>query len=134
MPKVLGDNAPPKDIDEYISACPREVRLVLEQIRATIQAAVPEAQEAISYRMPTFLFHGVVLHFAAFKRHIGLYPPVRGDAALMEEIAPYVGEKGNLKLPLDQPIPLTMIGKIAATRARQNLAKAARSSPPSFGA
>jgi uncharacterized protein YdhG (YjbR/CyaY superfamily) len=86
---------------------------------------VPEAAEVISYRIPAFRQEGIVVYFAAFKNHIGLYPPVRGDPALGKAVAPYAGEKGNLRFPLDQPIPLKLIGRIAKLRLEQNLAKAA---------
>ena len=114
----------PSNIDAYIAACSPEVQPILEKIRATIREAVPDAQETISYRMPTFTLNGVLLHFAAFKQHIDVYPPVTGDAALMEELSVYAGEKGNLRFPLDKPIPYALISKIARLRARQNLEKA----------
>ncbi len=75
----------PKSIDEYIAASPTEVQPILQKIRKTIAAAAPEAQEVISYRMPAFKLHGILVYFAAFKAHIGLYPPVRGDADLEED-------------------------------------------------
>ncbi len=115
----------PSTIDEYIAAARPEVRPILEAIRATIRAAVPEAKERMSYRMPTFVLEGVVLHFAAFRAHIGLYPPVQGDPDLMARIQPYAGPKGNLRLPLDRPIPFDLIGELAAVRARQNRERAA---------
>jgi uncharacterized protein YdhG (YjbR/CyaY superfamily) len=118
--------AKPTTIDEYIAAFPLEVREVLERIRQTIRGVAPEAEETISYRIPTFKLHGVVVHFAAFKHHIGLYPPVRGDARLEKAVAPYAGEKGNLRFPLDRPIPYDLIEKIARLRVKQNLAKAPR--------
>jgi hypothetical protein len=81
----------PKDIDEYIAASPSEVQLILKKIRMTISAAAPGAQEVISYRMPAFRLHGIVVYFAAFKAHIGLYPPVSGDASLEKALSPYAG-------------------------------------------
>jgi uncharacterized protein YdhG (YjbR/CyaY superfamily) len=111
-------------IDEYISAFSPEVRAILEKIRRTIGTAAPDAEEAISYRMPTFKQDGVLVHFAAFKNHIGLYPPIRGDAGLEKAISPYAGEKGNLRFPLDRPIPYDLIGRIVKLRVKQNLAKA----------
>lgn len=118
------ERSTPKTIDEYVAAFSPEVREILEKIRRVVRDAAPDAQEAISYRMPTFKLHGVLVHFAAFKNHIGLYPPVRGDAALEEAIAPYAGEKGNLRFPLDQPIPYDLIERIVKLRVQQNLAKA----------
>jgi uncharacterized protein YdhG (YjbR/CyaY superfamily) len=113
----------PKNMDEYIGACAPEVRAILERIRLTVRNAVPDAQETISYKMPTFTLHGVLVHFAAFKKHIGFYPPVRGDAKLQEAIAIYAGEKGNLQFPLDQPIPYGLIERIVKHRAKQNSAR-----------
>jgi uncharacterized protein YdhG (YjbR/CyaY superfamily) len=95
----------PKSIDEYIAAFSPDVQAILERVRLTISGAAPNAQETISYQMPTFTLHGVLVYFAAFKNHIGFYPPVRGDARLEKAISSYAGEKGNLRFPLDQPIP-----------------------------
>jgi uncharacterized protein YdhG (YjbR/CyaY superfamily) len=102
-----------------------EVQAILQRIRRTISDAAPDAQETISYHMPTFTQSGVLVHFAAFKKHIGFYPPVTGDARLEKAIAPYAGEKGNLRFPLDQPIPYGLIERIVKLRVKQNLAKAA---------
>ena len=110
----------PATIDEYIASFPPEIRTILEKIRQTIHQAAPKAQEAISYKMPAFTLNGTLVYFAAFKKHIGFYPPVRGDAKLAEAIAPYAGEKGNLRFPLNQPIPYALIAKIVKHRAKQN--------------
>ena len=120
--------ATPKTIDEYIAAFSPEVQEILEKIRRVVRGAAPDAQEAISYQIPTFKLNGILVHFAAFKNHIGFYPPIRGDAALEEAIAPYAGEKGNLRFPLDQPIPYGLIERIAKLRVDQNLAKASAKS------
>lgn len=117
--------AKPRDIDEYIAAFSPEVQEILHRIRRTIQSAAPEAQETISYQMPTFTLHSVLVHFAAFKNHIGLYPPVSGDAGIEKAIEPYAGEKGNLRFPFSQPIPYSLIERIVKLRVKQNLAKAA---------
>ncbi len=95
----------PKDIDEYIAAFSPEVQEILQKIRLTIRNVAADAQETISYQIPTVRLNGVLLYFAAFKKHIGFYPPVKGDAKLTKAVAPYAGEKGNLRFPLDQPIP-----------------------------
>jgi uncharacterized protein YdhG (YjbR/CyaY superfamily) len=116
----------PTTIDEYIAGFSHEVQESLLKIRQIIHGVAPEAEEAISYQMPTFKLNGVLLHFAAFKNHIGLYPPVRGDAEIEKAIAPYAGEKGNLKFPLDQPIPYDLIERIAKLRVQQNLGKRRR--------
>ena len=115
----------PTSIDEYIAAFSPEVQDIFKKIRTTIAAAAPNAQELISYRMPAFIQHGILVYFAAFKTHIGLYPPVSGDPRLEKALSPYAGPKGNLKFLLAQPIPYDLIGRIATLRVKQNLAKAA---------
>jgi len=115
----------PKSIDEYIAAAPPQVQPILTRIRKTIGAAAPEARELISYRMPAFRLKGILVYFAAFKAHIGLYPPVSGDASLERALSPYAGPKGNLKLPLDQPIPYDLIKRIVLLRVKQDRARAA---------
>ena len=116
----------PETIDEYNAGFPPEKRVILEKIRTTIRDAAPDAKEVISYRMPTFTQNGVLVHYAAFKNHIGLYPPVSGDAELEAALAPYAGEKGNLRFPLDQPIPYDLIGRIVKHKLKQNEAKKRR--------
>ena len=115
----------PTVIDTYIATFPPDIQAVLQQVRLAIRAAAPDAEQVISYQMPAFRQAGIVVYFAAFKRHIGLYPPVRGDAALERAVAPYAGEKGNLRFPLNRPIPCELITRVAALRLQQNLAKAA---------
>jgi uncharacterized protein YdhG (YjbR/CyaY superfamily) len=117
--------AKPKNIDEYIARYSQQVQTILERIRNAIHAAAPDAQETISYLMPAFQQCGILVYFAAFKNHIGLYPPVSGDRAIEKAIAPYAGEKGNLRFLLDQPIPYRLIERIVKLRMKQNLAKAA---------
>jgi uncharacterized protein YdhG (YjbR/CyaY superfamily) len=115
----------PANIDEYISQFSPMVQGILKEIRISIRAEAPDAEEIISYRMPAFRFHGILVYFAAFKHHIGLYPPVSGDNAIEKAIIPFAGEKGNLRFPLDQPIPVNLIRRIVRLRVKQNLAKAA---------
>jgi uncharacterized protein YdhG (YjbR/CyaY superfamily) len=115
----------PGNIDEYISAFPPEVRTILERIRLTIRKSAPDAEETISYRIPAFRQGGILVYFAAFKHHIGLYPPVSGDAKLEQAVSRYAGGKGNLRFPLDHAIPYALIGRIVKFRVKQNLAKAA---------
>jgi uncharacterized protein YdhG (YjbR/CyaY superfamily) len=115
----------PKNIDEYIAAFSPEVREILERMRLTIRDAAPDSQEAISYQIPTFILRGALVYFAAFKNHIGFYPPVKGDARLEKAISRYAGEKGNLRFPLDRPIPYRLIERIVKLRVKQNLANAA---------
>ena len=109
----------PKTIDEYIAAFPPEVQAILQKIRATVHDTVPDAEERISYRMPNFALNGSLVYFAAFKSHIGFYPPVRGDAKLMKDISVYAGEKGNLRFPLDKPIPYALIRRIVNARRKE---------------
>jgi uncharacterized protein YdhG (YjbR/CyaY superfamily) len=113
----------PRNIDAYIASSPPEVRPILKAIRATVRKAAPAAEERISYRMPAFFQGGVLIYFAAFKKHIGLYPPVR-DRTLKPLVARYAGPKGNLQFPLSRPIPLSLIGKIVKARVKE-LRKAA---------
>lgn len=116
-----------RNVDEYIAGCAPEVRAVLRKLRATIKrAAPPEAAELISYRMPAFRLHGILIYFAAFKSHIGVFPPVRGDVKLQAAAAKYAGPKGNLRFPLNAPIPYALVARIVKFRAKQNLAKARR--------
>jgi len=126
--------AAPTTVDEYIAAFPPEVRRILQRVRRVARAAAPEAREVISYRMPALKQNGVLVYFAAFKNHIGLYPPITGDADIAKAVAPYAGEKGNLRFPLDEPIPYDLIARITALRLKQDLAKAvlkrARKSAP----
>ncbi|MBX7102637.1 MAG: DUF1801 domain-containing protein [Gemmataceae bacterium] len=110
----------PTTIDEYIAAAAAEARPILRQIRAIVRKAAPAAVETISYRIPTFKLNGSLVHFAAFKNHIGFYPPVRGNVALVKAVARYAGEKGNLRFPLDEPMPYKLIERIVKHRVRQN--------------
>jgi uncharacterized protein YdhG (YjbR/CyaY superfamily) len=110
----------PKSIGEYIAAAPPEVQAILTQIRKTVRAAAPEAEELISYRMPAFRLQRILVYFAAFKAHIGFFPPVSGEASLEKALSPYAGPKGNLKFPLDQPIPYDLIRRIVLLRVKQD--------------
>ena len=114
----------PASVDDYIAAQPEAVRPLLRQIRAIVHDEAPQAEETISYRMPAYRHGGVLLYFAAFKQHIGLYPPVRGDADLLKELAPYRGAKGNLTFPLADALPLDLIRRVARQRVSENAAKA----------
>jgi uncharacterized protein YdhG (YjbR/CyaY superfamily) len=107
-----------KTIDEYIDRSAPEVQPILRRIRTTVAKAVPDATETISYGIPAFRCRRIVVYFAAFKGHIGLYPPARGDAALEKAVAAYANEKGNLRFPLDRRIPYGLIGRIAKFRGR----------------
>jgi uncharacterized protein YdhG (YjbR/CyaY superfamily) len=113
----------PKNIDEYIAGFPRDVQKILEQIRRTVRRAAPEAEEAIKYQMPTFVLDGNLIHFGAFKNHVGLYPVPRGVEGF-EELSRYEGEKSTVRFPLDQPMPLDLISRVVKYRAQKNSAKA----------
>jgi uncharacterized protein YdhG (YjbR/CyaY superfamily) len=105
-------------VDAYIAGFPPEVRAILERVRAIARGAAPGAAETISYGIPTLKVDGGVFHFAAFKRHVGLYPPVR-DAALAKAAARYANAKGNLAFPLDEPMPYALIERIARRQLRR---------------
>lgn len=116
----------PKNIDEYIAGFPNEVQEKLEKIRLTIQKAVPEAEEKISYQIPAFTWRGTYLiYFAAYKQHIGLYPAPRGVAEFKEAVAEYGAGKGTLRFPFDKPIPFNLVSKIVKYRMKAILEKAA---------
>jgi uncharacterized protein YdhG (YjbR/CyaY superfamily) len=114
----------PTDIDGYISQFPADVQAVLQEVRETIRRAAPGAEETISYQMPAFRQHGILVYFAAWKKHVGLYPPISGDKALEKAVARYAGPKGNLQFPLDEPMPFDLIERIVKLRVEQDAAKA----------
>lgn len=121
-------SSPSSDVvSEYIAQFPKDVRATLEQVRQTIRSAAPDATEVISYKMPAFKRHGILVYFAAWKKHIGLYPPVSGDEAIQKAAARYAGEKGNLQFPLDKPMPLALIRRIVKLRVKQDVQKVASS-------
>jgi len=114
-----------RDIDEYIGYFSPEVQVILQKIRATVRKAAPHAQETISYQIPAFTLNGQLVYFAAFKNHIGFYPPViGGDQKFKKAKSAFEGPKGNLQFPLDKPIPYGVIGKLVKLRVKQNLDKA----------
>jgi len=111
------------NIDEYISSFPKEIQILLEQIRTTVRQAAPDAEEAIKYAMPTFVLNGNLVHFAAFKNHIGFYPVPSGIEAFKKELSVYKGAKGSVQFPLNKPMPLGLITKIVEFRVQENLEK-----------
>ncbi len=111
-------------IDEYIGRFPEDVQAILQRIRQTIHEAAPEATEAISYQMPTFKLHGNLVHFAAFKNHIGFYPVPSGIEAFQDELSAYVQGKGSVQFPLNQPMPYDLISRIVKYRVGEALAQA----------
>ncbi len=112
-----------KDIDSYIATFPVEVQEHLHQIRETIKNAAPQATEKISYGMPTFYLNGNLIHFAGYKKHIGLYPAPQGIEAFKNELSVYKGAKGSVQFPLDQPMPLDLIERITKFRVEEQLKK-----------
>ena len=115
---------PPKDIDEYIANFPEDIQGILEQLRAAIREAAPEAEETISYQIPTFTLKGNLVHFAAYKKHIGFYPASSGIEKFKNELSAYEGAKGSVKFPLDKPIPFDLISEIVTFRVKDNLERA----------
>ncbi len=113
-------------IDDYIAGFPPDVQEILQQVRRTIQEAAPEAEEAIKYQIPTFVLNGNLIHFAAFKSHIGLYPAPRAIEVFKEELAGYEGAKGTVRFPLGEPIPFDLIRRIVEFRAKMSLEKPGR--------
>jgi uncharacterized protein YdhG (YjbR/CyaY superfamily) len=118
------ENAAPKDIDEYIAGFPAGVREILEKIRITIREAAPHAEEKISYQIPTFALKGNLVHFAAFKNHIGFYPGASAIEKFRQELSAYKGAKGSVQFPLGQPVPLDLISRMVKFRIEENLQKA----------
>lgn len=117
-------NAGGSAVDAYISQFPPDVQAILQKIRTIARKAAPDAEELISYRMPALRMNGILIYFAAFKKHIGMFPPVSGEASIEQAIAPYAGPKGNLQFPLDRPIPYRLIERIVKLRVKQDAAKA----------
>ena len=113
-----------KTIDEYIKTFPADIQSTLEKIRQTIREAAPEALEAISYQMPTFFLEGNLVHFAAFKNHIGFYPAPTGIEAFAKELSLYKGAKGSVQFPLEKPLPVELIERIVRFRVKENTRKA----------
>ena len=113
-----------KEIDKFISAFPEDVQEILNKVRETIREAAPDAEETINYGIPTFTLNGNLVHFSAFKTHIGFYPTPTGVEKFKKELSRYEGAKGSVKFPLDKPIPYALISKIVEFRVKENLAKA----------
>ena len=118
------DREPPTTIDEYIAGFPPDVQEILQKIRATIREVAPDAQEAIKYQIPTFVLDGNLVHFAAFKKHIGFYPTPTGTEQFREELSVYETSRGTVRFPLDGPIPYDLIRRIVTFRVQENLTRA----------
>src|SRR3990172_5848019 len=106
-------------IDDYLATVPPEGRRILRKVRALIRQTVPAAKETISYQMPAFKLDHTFIYFPAYKKHIGIYPPVRGDKALLRALLPYRGEKGNLKFPLAEPMPYDLLRRVVRALHKQ---------------
>ena len=113
-----------KTIDDYIKCFPKDIQKILEIVRQTIKKAAPEAEEAISYQMPTFKLNGNLVHFAAFKNHIGFYPTPSGTKTFKKEISVYRSGKGSIQFPIDKPMPLSLIKKIVKYRVKESVTAA----------
>ena len=113
----------PQDIDEYINMLPKDIQIILESLRQTIRKAALEAEETINYQIPIFKLNGNLVHFAAFKKHIGFYQTPSGTETFKKELSKYEGAKGSIKFPIDKPLPLDLIAKIVKFRVRVDLQK-----------
>ena len=118
------DRTTPKSIDAYIAGYPPDVQTILEKIRLTVRKAAPDAKEKISYQLPTFTLKGNLVHFGAFKKHIGFYPTPTGTAKFRKELSIYQGAKGSVRFPLERPMPYALIRKIVKFRVKENLERA----------
>jgi uncharacterized protein YdhG (YjbR/CyaY superfamily) len=112
-----------KTVDEYIRSFPPETQVILEKMRQVIRRAAPEAVEGISYRMPAYKQNGVLVYFAAFKKHIGFFPTAAGIEAFKTELSAYTTSKGTVQFPLNKPVPYDLVEKIVEFKVQQNLAK-----------
>ena len=118
------DPTPPKTIDDYIAGFPSEVRVILEKLRAMIGKAAPGAEEAIKYRLPTFVLSRNLVHFGAFKKHIGFYATPTGNKQFRQQLSAYKGAKGSVQFPLDKPIPYGLVSRMVKFRVKENLERA----------
>ena len=111
----------PETIDEYIETFPKDVQIILQQMRQTVRKVAPEAEETISYQIPTFKLNGNLVHFAAFKDHISFFPTSSARVAFKKELSKYKGGKGTIQFPIEEQIPYDLVKKIAIFRRKQNL-------------
>jgi uncharacterized protein YdhG (YjbR/CyaY superfamily) len=114
------EQAAPQTIDEYIAGYPPDVQKILKKIRTTIRKAAPKAAETIKYQMPTYTLNGNLVSFGVYKQHIGIYPVPAGTKKFQREIAGYRSAKSTVRLPLDEPIPLDLIGQLVQFRVKEN--------------
>jgi uncharacterized protein YdhG (YjbR/CyaY superfamily) len=118
-------STPPENIDEYIAGFPADVQRVLQEVRSVIRTAAPDAEEALKYGIPTFVLNGNLVHFAAFKKHVGFYPTPSGIKEFKDQLSAYHNAKGSVQFPLDKPVPLDLIRKIVKFRVREAREKVA---------
>jgi uncharacterized protein YdhG (YjbR/CyaY superfamily) len=126
MKKSGAKNAPAKDVDEYLAGVPKEARATLEKLRQTIKAAAPMASEVISYQMPMYKHHGMVVGFAAFKNHCSIFPGAAVMDAHKEELGRYDTSKGTIRFPANKPLPAALVRKLVKARIAENEARAKR--------
>jgi len=126
MRKADATNPPAKNVDEYLAGVPKAARATLEKLRRTIKAAAPMASEGISYQMPMYKHHGMVVGFAAFKNHCSIFPGAAVMDAFREELKPYDTSKGTIRFPVDKPLPATLVKKLVRARIKENEARANR--------
>lgn len=121
-----------RSVDDYINSFPEETRILLETLRQTIKEAAPEATESIKYGMPTFVLHGNLVYFAAWKKHISVYPITSAMEESLDELADYkTSGKGTIQFPIGKPLPLPLIRKIVVFRVAEHLESEAKRNPPS---
>jgi uncharacterized protein YdhG (YjbR/CyaY superfamily) len=124
IPIMIASKTVLGNIDEYIEAFPLNVQQIMQELRETIRKAAPQAEERISYQMPSFFLNGVLVYFAAYKNHIGFYPTASGIANFKEELSVYKSSKGAVQFPIGKPLPMRLITKIVKFRVKENLEKA----------
>lgn len=126
MKKTDATNTPARNVDEYLAGVPKEARATLEKLRKTIKAAAPMASEGISYQMPMYKHHGMVVGFAAFKNHCSIFPGAAVMDAYKEELKAYDTSKGTIRFPVDKPLPARLVKKLVRARIKENEARAQR--------
>ena len=122
------------EVDAYIAGFPPAVRARLAKVRRAVRAAAPGATEGMSYRIPAYRQHNIIVYFAGFRKHLSVFPPVRGNPALEKAVAKYANAKGNLRFPHDAPLPLPLISRVARHQARQDAARFAARNDVRHGA
>jgi uncharacterized protein YdhG (YjbR/CyaY superfamily) len=121
---MITQKTKPSNIDEYMAGLPENIQKILEELRSTIRKAAPAAEETINYGIPTFTLNGNLVHFAAFKNHIGFYPAPSGIEAFKKELSVYDGAKGSVQFPIKDKLPLALITKIVKFRVKENIERA----------